>query len=157
MIERLGVLGAGNWIVDNVKVIDVWPGQDALAIILAETHGTGGAPFNVLTDLARLGAPFPLFGAGVIGADSAGDWIIEQCQGTGINTDQLHRSSSAPTSYTDVMTVQSSGRRTFFHQHGANSLFDSSFVDLRRASARILHLGYLLLLDRLHFASPTHG
>jgi sugar/nucleoside kinase (ribokinase family) len=157
VIERLGVLGAGNWIVDYVKVIDVWPSQDALAIILAETHGTGGAPFNVLTDLARLGAPFPLFGAGVIGADSAGDWIIEQCRASGINTDQLHRSPSAPTSYTDVMTVQSSGRRTFFHQHGANSLFDVNSVDLRRAPARILHLGYLLLLGRLEVPSPTHG
>jgi sugar/nucleoside kinase (ribokinase family) len=151
------VLGAGNWIVDNVKVVDVWPGQDALANILAETRGTGGSPFNVLTDLARLGAPFPLFGAGVIGADTAGDWIIEQCWAIGINTDQLHRSTNAPTSYTDVMTVQSSGRRTFFHQRGANSLFDAGSVDLRRAPARILHLGYLLLLDRLDTASPTHG
>ena len=157
MSERLGVLGAGNWIVDNVKVIDVWPGQDALAIILAESHGTGGSPFNVLTDLARLGAPFPLFGAGVIGEDTAGDWILEQCRRSGINTDQLHRTPSAPTSYTDVMTVQSSGRRTFFHQHGANNLFDAESVDLQRAPARILHLGYLLLLNRLDMASPTHG
>ncbi|MGA7130516.1 MAG: carbohydrate kinase family protein, partial [Chthoniobacterales bacterium] len=64
MTERSGILAAGNWIVDHVKVIDIWPSQDALAIIQSETDGNGGSPFNVLIDLSRLGANFPLQAAG---------------------------------------------------------------------------------------------
>jgi hypothetical protein len=65
VLNRSGILGAGNWIVDKIKVIDVWPNREALAIIQEETRGNVGAPFNVLIDLAKLGAAFPLQGAGV--------------------------------------------------------------------------------------------
>ncbi len=35
--KRSGVLAAGNWIIDHVKVIDTWPAQDALATIGHQT------------------------------------------------------------------------------------------------------------------------
>jgi sugar/nucleoside kinase (ribokinase family) len=155
--ERSGILAAGNWIVDHVKVIDLWPSQDALAIIQNETHGNGGSPFNVLIDLARLGAKFPLQGAGMLGTDAAGDWILEVCRQHGIDISSMHRTDAAPTSYTDVMTVASTGRRTFFHQRGANALLESSQIQLESSSAKLFHLGYLLLLDRLDEACPTFG
>jgi sugar/nucleoside kinase (ribokinase family) len=155
--ERSGILAAGNWIVDHVKVIDLWPSQDALAIIQSETHGNGGSPFNVLIDLARLGAEFPLQGAGMLGTDAAGDWILDVCQQHRIDISSMHRTDAAPTSYTDVMTVASTGRRTFFHQRGANALLESSQIQLESSSAKLFHLGYLLLLDRLDEACPTFG
>jgi sugar/nucleoside kinase (ribokinase family) len=155
--ERSGILAAGNWIVDHVKVIDLWPSQDALAIIQNETHGNGGSPFNVLIDLARLGAEFPLQGAGMLGTDAAGDWILDVCQQHRIDISSMHRTDAAPTSYTDVMTVASTGRRTFFHQRGANALLESSQIQLESSSAKLFHLGYLLLLDRLDEACPTFG
>ncbi len=34
---RSGILAGGNWILDRTKIIDVYPAQDALANILAET------------------------------------------------------------------------------------------------------------------------
>ena len=68
MSRRQGILAGGNWIVDNLKVVDTYPQQDALANILSETIGNGGSPFNVLVDLARLGASFPLAGIGLVGA-----------------------------------------------------------------------------------------
>ena len=157
MPERSGILAAGNWIVDHVKVIDLWPSQDALAIIQSETHGNGGSPFNVLIDLARLGAEFPLQGAGMLGTDVAGDWILDVCQQHRIDISSMHRTDAAPTSYTDVMTVASTGRRTFFHQRGANALLESSEIQLESSSAKLFHLGYLLLLDRLDEACPTFG
>jgi sugar/nucleoside kinase (ribokinase family) len=55
------------------------------------------------------------------------------------------------------MTVQQSGRRTFFHARGANALLDSVHFEFVDATARIFHLGYLLLLDRLDAPSATHG
>ena len=157
MPERSGILAAGNWIVDHVKVIDLWPSQDALAIIQNETHGNGGSPFNVLIDLSRLGADFPLQGAGMIGTDSAGDWILDVCRQNRIDVSSMHRTDAAPTSYTDVMTVASTGRRTFFHQRGANALLKGSEVKLESSSAKLFHLGYLLLLDSLDEACPTFG
>jgi sugar/nucleoside kinase (ribokinase family) len=155
--NRSGILAAGNWIVDNIKVIDVWPSQDALAIIQEETHANGGSPFNVLIDLAKLGATFPLQGAGIVGSDAAGNWILEACRQNHIDVGSLHRTDAAPTSYTDVMTVASNGRRTFFHQRGANALLEGSQIQLESSSAKIFHLGYLLLLDRLDGACPKFG
>ena len=47
------------------------------------------------------------------------------------------------------MTVKSDGRRTFFHQLGANALFSESQLDFTQIEARIFYLGYLLLLNTL--------
>jgi len=52
MNNRKGILGAGNWIVDHVKIIDAWPNQDTLANILSEYRGTGGSPCNILIRLS---------------------------------------------------------------------------------------------------------
>lgn len=157
MSIRNGLLSGGNWIVDAVKIIDTWPAQDALANILSTSRGTGGSPFNVLVDLALLGAQFPLAAVGLTGDDENGRWIAEQCAARCIDAAALQRTAQAPTSYTDVMTVQGTGRRTFFHARGANALLDSGNFDFSRSSARIFHLGYLLLLDRLDSPHPEHG
>ncbi len=155
--DRLGIAAAGNWVIDHVKVVDVYPQQDNLANILSVSHGNGGAPYNVLKDLARLGSGFPLEGIGLLGADPDGDSIIADCGRCAIGTAQLARTPDAPTSFTDVMTVRATGRRTFFHHRGANALFDLPQIDPERIRARIFHLGYLLLLDRLDLPSATHG
>ncbi|HEY5813668.1 MAG TPA: carbohydrate kinase family protein, partial [Terrimicrobiaceae bacterium] len=146
---RSGILAGGNWILDQTKIIDVYPAQDALANILAQTSNNGGGPYNVLIDLARLGAPFPLAAAGLVGDDPPGEYIREDCRSHRIDTQLLRVTKEAPTSYTDVMTVKSTGRRTFFHQRGSNALLDAKHFDFTRTNARIFHLGYLLLLDRL--------
>jgi sugar/nucleoside kinase (ribokinase family) len=140
-----------------VKIIDTWPQQDALANIFSTSKGTGGSPFNVLVDLAIMGSSFPLEAAGLVGEDSNGAWIVEQCRSRGIDTSALLQTAEAPTSYTDVMTVQSTGRRTFFHARGANALLDAGHFDFAKTNARIFHLGYLLLLDRLDAPDATHG
>jgi sugar/nucleoside kinase (ribokinase family) len=154
---RTGVFAGGNWIVDAVKLIDTWPQQDALANIYSTSKGTGGSPFNVLIDLSVLGAAFPLEAAGLVGDDDNGSWILDQCHARGIATAALQKTSAAPTSYTDVMTVQSTGRRTFFHARGANALLDAGHFDFSKTNARIFHLGYLLLLDRLDERDADFG
>ena len=62
--ERSGMLAGGNWIIDQVKIIDVYPKHEQLANIFDQSQGTGGSPYNVLLDLAKMGAGFPLEGAG---------------------------------------------------------------------------------------------
>lgn len=157
MKTRSGILAGGNWIVDKLKLVDIWPRQDALANILSESVGNGGSPFNILMDLAKLGAPFPLAGVGLIGNDADGKWISRQCAAHKINISQLRIHSAAHTSYTDVMTVKGTGRRTFFHQRGANTFLDDKHFDFASSTAKIFHLGYLLLLDRMDRPDAQFG
>ena len=147
--ERCGILSAGNWIIDHVKIIDNFPAQDTLVNILSQSQGTGGAPYNALVDLAKLGADFPLEAIGLVGDDENGRLILKDCKKFGIDATQIHWTKEAPTSYTDVMTVSSTGRRTFFHARGANALLEEKHFDLEASNARIFNLGYLLLLDAL--------
>jgi sugar/nucleoside kinase (ribokinase family) len=53
------------------------------------------------------------------------------------------------------MTEQGTGRRTFFHYRGANAALASEHFDFTQNRARMFHLGYLLLLDRLDVATAT--
>jgi sugar/nucleoside kinase (ribokinase family) len=155
--SRCGLLAAGNWIIDQVKIIDVYPQRDQLANIRSQSQGTGGSPYNVLIDLARLEAPFPLIGAGLVGDDDLGRIILEDCRRHRIDTRHLRSTLQAPTSYTDVMTEQSDGHRTFFHNRGANALWNGAGLDFKKIRARIFHLGYLLLLDAMDAPDPKHG
>lgn len=157
MSSRSGIAAAGNWIIDRVKVIDVFPAQDALANILEESSGNGGAPYNVLKDLAKLELGIDLQGIGLVGNDSDGERILRDCEHFGIDTSLVAKTDKAPTSYTDVMTVESTGRRTFFHQRGANALLRAEHFDFERIRASHLHLGYLLLLDGLDEVDEVYG
>jgi sugar/nucleoside kinase (ribokinase family) len=154
---RSGLLAGGNWIIDQVKLIDVYPQREQLANIRSQSQGTGGAPYNVLIALARFGAPFPLQAAGLVGDDALGREIIADCRHHKIGTHHLRRTSQAHTSYTDVMTELAGGRRTFFHARGANALWAAKDLDFKKSRARIFHLGYLLLLDALDQPDAVYG
>ena len=155
--QRSGILAGGNWIIDQVKLIDVYPNKEQLANIKGQYAGTGGAPFNVLVDLSTLGAEFPLYAAGLVGKDALGEQIFARCLKHRIDTKYLKATNAAPTSYTDVMTEKAGGRRTFFHNRGANALWDGSELDFSRNKARVFHLGYLLLLDSLDVVDKKFG
>jgi sugar/nucleoside kinase (ribokinase family) len=155
--SRSGLLAAGNWIIDQVKIIDVYPQRDQLANIGAQSQGSGGAPYNVLIDLAHLGAPFPLLAAGLVGKDDLGEGILVDCRRHGIDPANLGSTPLAPTSYTDVMSEQGTGHRTFFHHRGANALWNGAGLDFKKIRARIFHLGYLLLLDALDRPDAKDG
>ncbi len=147
--SRRGLIAGGNWIVDHVKIIDVWPAQDALANITAQSKGNGGGAYNVTKNLAKLGCGFPLAGVGLIGRDADGETILLDCRAHEIDSSGIQQTGLAPTSHTDVMTVGDTGRRTFFHQHGANALLSETHFDLSKTSVRIFYLGYLCLLKAL--------
>lgn len=155
--SRNGLLAGGNWIIDQVKMVDVYPQREQLANIRSQSQGTGGAPYNVLVDLAKMGAKFPLAAAGFVGKDALGEAILEDCAKNKIDTKFLKPTSEAPTSYTDVMTEIGNGRRTFFHLRGANALWEGEDLDFAKTKARIFHLGYLLLLDALDAPDKLYG
>ena len=151
-----GIVCAGNWIVDRVKTIDAFPAEETLADIVSESQQNGGAAFNVLVDLAKLGATFPLAGVGCIGDDADGQFIRTTCEQFGIDHSHLscvkHR-----TSFTDVMSVRGTGKRTFFHHRGANTLLGPEHFDFTSLTGEHLHLGYLLLLDQLDAPDREFG
>jgi sugar/nucleoside kinase (ribokinase family) len=155
-MDRKGILAAGNWIIDQVKIIDQYPPQDALANIQEQAAFNGGAPYNLLKDLALMQAEFPLQAIGLVGDDENGELILNDCLEHGIDINLLQKTSQASTSYTDVMIVKGSGRRTFFHYRGANALLAQAHFQFDKSTAKIFHLGYLLLLDKLDELDATN-
>ncbi len=91
---------------------------------------------------------------GLVGDDERGKSIISECEKLKIDTAQLSKTSSSHTSYTDVMSVMRTGKRTFFHQRGANAFLDTTHFNFEISNAKIFHLGYLLLLDKLDIIEP---
>jgi sugar/nucleoside kinase (ribokinase family) len=155
--ERAGITCAGNWIIDHVKVISFWPEEDTLTNILHEETGTGGSAYNVLVDLERFGLGIPLSGIGLVGDDPDGARILDELRRLGIDARAVGSVAGVPTAYTDVMTVKDTGRRTFFHNRGANALLAPEHFPLAELRSRVLSLGYLLLLDALDAEDPEHG
>jgi sugar/nucleoside kinase (ribokinase family) len=129
--------------VDVNKTIDRWPEEEGIALIEGETSDSGGPGFNLAVDLARLGAPFPVEVVGVVGDDAHGALVREVCRAAGLGTAALTSLPGLRTSHTDVMIVKDDGRRTFFHDPGANARLAPEHFDLAlaRSAARILHLG----------------
>jgi len=152
--SRRGVISGGTVIIDSNKRVDRYPPVEELAIIREESEDSGGPAFNMAVDLARLAAPFPIELVGVIGDDRRGAQVREICREAGIGVRALAVRAGAVTSYTDVMIEAGSGRRTFFHQPGANALLSVDEFDFGSTSARILHLGAPGLHAALDRAGP---
>ena len=53
------------------------------------------------------------------------------------------------------MSVESSGRRTFFHQRGANALLNETHFDFSNCNAWLFYLAYLLILDSLDMVDES--
>jgi sugar/nucleoside kinase (ribokinase family) len=140
-VERAGIVCAGCWLVDHNKTVARWPDEETLASVLDLRLDGGGPAHNVAMDLARLGAAFPIWGMGAVGDDAAGTLLLDACRERGVDSSHIRVLKGAATSQTDVMTVQATGRRTFFHLQGANALLQPDDFDFSGIPARILHLG----------------
>jgi sugar/nucleoside kinase (ribokinase family) len=153
---RRGIISAGNWLSDTIKFISHYPAVGNLVTIEKIDQGFGGCAHNVLADLARMQTGIPLYAGGCVGKDALGDEIFATCEKLGINAEGICRVDAA-TSYTDVMADMSNGTRTFFHHRGANAEFGPEHVEKITAEAKIFHLGYLLLLDRMDAKDEEYG
>jgi len=155
MAGRKGILCGGCVVVDVNKTIDAYPAEERLAFVESEVAESGGPGFNLPVNLARLGAPFPVELVGVVGDDAHGALVKEICRRGGIGTAGLATQPGAQTGYTDVYVVRSTGRRTFFHNPGANRLLTPAHFDLSRTQARILHLGAPGIHDAMDRTGPA--
>jgi len=158
MTQRKGIISAGNWIIDHLKVIDSLPDRGNLSNITTVVgNALGGCSHNVLVDLARLQTSLPLWAGGIVGDDSDGAFIMDEIRKYGIDSRYMSVRQGVTTSFTDVMSETQTGARTFFHYRGANALLDyPDFVNMD-TPAKIFHLGYLLLLDALDSPDAEYG
>jgi len=97
--------------------------------------------------MAKLAPEVPVRVIGVVGDDALGDTILEEfLKYPSINTDMVRRAGE--TSFTDVITTPD-GERTFFYFKGAGANLGPELFDFSGIDAAIMHIGYILLLDKL--------
>ena len=154
---RQGIAVAGNLIVDYIKTVDSYPREGNLSSILSLAKSVGGAPTNVSIDLSKMDSDIPLNVIGVVGDDEDGQYVVNLLNQNGIETSQIKKDATISTSFTDVMTVESTGNRSFFHYRGANQVLNVEHFDFNKIEARILHMGYALLLDALDGEDGEYG
>ena len=157
-MNKKGIISAGNWLIDHLKVIDSWPDRGNLSTITTVAgNALGGCSHNVLVDLARLQTGLSLWAGGIVGDDSDGAFIMNEIRKYDIDSSYMSVRKGVTTSFTDVMSEMQTGARTFFHYRGANALLDyPDFVNMD-TTAKIFHLGYLLLLDTLDSPDAEYG
>ena len=156
-MQRTGIAIAGNILVDSVKEIDRYPEKGMLSNIFQVSRSVGGCVPNTAINLAKMKSGIPIRAIGRAGADEPGRFVVEQLQAVGIDTEGVILSEQEATSFSDAMTVQETGERTFFHYRGANRTFSPGDVELDKLNCKILHIGYILLLDSFDAEEEEYG
>ena len=141
MRERHGFVSAGCWALDHVKLIQHWPAEEELSYIASTEQQGGGSAHNFGIDIKKLDPRMPVQAIGLLGNDAAGDFLFTQATSLNIDTQQLHRTSQSGTSFTDVLSVIETGRRTFFHFPGCNDLISPEHFNFTQSNSKWLHLG----------------
>ncbi|MBQ2628037.1 MAG: carbohydrate kinase family protein [Kiritimatiellae bacterium] len=151
------IVFCGSMIADVIKTLPTWPDKGMLVPITAIRRQIGGAVCNSGVDLKTLDPSVEVRAVGAVGADDNGDFVVEYLSSRGLDCSQVRRVKGVPTSFTDVMTVEPTGERTFFNMHGADSTLVPEDIDVSRFDCDIFHFGYLLLLDGMDAPDPEYG
>ena len=155
--EKNGIAVAGNILTDEVKIIESFPEKGMLVNITAMSRAVGGSVPNTLISLARIDATLALSALGRRGDDEGGRYAQSELQQNGIDTSGVLVTADHPTGFSDVMTLESTGERTFFHNRGANAHFTPSDIQLSTLNCRMLHVAYIHLLDGFDAPDPEYG
>lgn len=151
-----GITVAGNMLCDVVKSLECYPEIGMLADITDISQSVGGCVPNTAINLAKIDSSLPISAIGKIGNDDYGRYILNQLDKYDIDTSHAKFSNEISTSFSDVMNLPS-GERTFFHFRGANAQFSPEDIDINSLNCDILHIGYLLLLNRFDAPDPDYG
>lgn len=154
--ERNGIAVAGNMIVDTVNSITQYPEIGMLTNITDTSRAVGGCALNTSIDIARIDPSLPVSAIGRIGGDENGSYIMSVLQKNRVATNMVSVSDKCQTAFCNVMSLPS-GERTFFSYGGANNEFCPDHVDLSELKCKILHIGYILLLDSFDAPDKEYG
>ena len=146
--ERKGIAVAGSVLVDKINEISAYPNVGELTQIRNIQYATGGCVPNVAIDLKKIAPNLPVRAIGKIGNDAEGKFLTNFLLSGYVATDGLVVTNSEKTSFTEVMSIPG-GQRTFFVYPGASADFGLADIDFECISAKILHLGYFLLLQKV--------
>ena len=155
-MKKYALTLCGNIVVDTTKYIDAYPQKLELTSIKRMARSLGGALPNVGLDLGRLDPTLPLKAIGFVGEDDNGAYALKTLSSCPhLDLSDVRRSGI--NSFTDVMTVESTGERTFFTYKGADSLITPETIPMDRLDTDIFHLAYALLLDGLDQPDDEYG
>ena len=134
----LDVLAVGETVVDFISHDMV----HSLRTANSFTRYLGGQPANVAVYVAKLGGRSALLSK--IGTDHFSEYLEDQLQRHGVNTESLQRSGEAPT--TNIFVTRTVSVPDFQVNRGADSLLNMSEVTPELvARARIVHTSALAL------------
>lgn len=161
-MDRTGIALGGNLILDHYKEIDAYPSPSTLTSIRAIHSEPGGLASNCALALARIDPALPLNVIGRVADDESGALVRERFRAhRNIDLNRLivegEQSSGGGTSFTDAMIDVSRKTRTYFQYRGSNARLCADDFHLDTLKARILHVGYILLLDALDAADEEFG
>jgi len=124
-------------------------------------YGTGGMALNNSTDLAKMGANYPVRVMGKIGADANGRRIRDYLAKNGLPGDYLIETADHPTSTTHVLHIRdSSGKvnRTFRYFFGAMGSFGPDDINYSvLEDMKIVMIGYCLLMPLFDRVDTEYG
>ena len=147
----------GTLLLDEIKMIDRYPEKGMLVTITGTGRAVGGAVCNSGVDLKTLAPDLAVEALGRVGNDEKGDFILNFLSSRGLDVSRVLRTENVPTSFTDVMTLESTGERTFFTMRGACSELTPDDIDVDALDCDLFHLGYLLLLDGMDKENAEYG
>lgn len=146
--QRNGIAVAGSVIVDKLNEISAYPNAGELTQIRSIQNAVGGCVPNVALDLKKIAPQLPVGAIGKIGSDAEGEFVTDILKAGGVSTTGLAVMPGEKTTFTEVMSIPG-GQRTFFVYAGAGADFGVADMDFAAIDARILHLGYFLLLQKV--------
>ena len=154
--EEKGITIAGSTLVDIVHNIELYPEESTLVHIHGIGKSVGGCMPNTAINLAKIDRRVPVSVLGKVGNDENGRFVVSTLSENGIDVSKMSYTSATPTGFCNVMSVPS-GERTFFLKMGTNSEFSPEDIDINSLSCNILHIGYILLLDKFDAEDKKYG
>lgn len=146
--ERSGIAVAGSILVDKINEIKAYPQSGELTQIVSLEKAVGGCIPNVSLDLKKICPEMNVQAIGKIGNDEEGAYVTDVLRQGGVDVSGFVVDDSGKTSFTEVMSVIN-GQRTFFTYPGTSATFGLNDMDFNNLNAKILLLGYFLLLEKI--------
>ncbi len=154
--ERKSIAFAGDFLVDRLREIDAFPNMNMLAHIKNHYQSIGGCAPCTAVNLAKIDRSVPISVWGCIGDDDGGRYICAVLRSHNINISPITVLPNSHTGFCEEMN-QADGGKMFFYSKGANALFGPEYVDTSQLQCSILHVGYLLVLDKFEEPDAVYG
>lgn len=133
----LELLGVGCAVLDIVREVERYPGEDEEVRALAQMRRLGGNVANTLSILRQLGHACAW--CGTLAVDAASDEILAAMEGVGIDTSPARRLAGCQSPLSCVTLSRATGSRTIIHFRDLPELDAQDFTRLPLTGYGWLH------------------